>query len=79
MTKDREKLLEEDVRTREEFQEITDNLSKLKEESEYIQRKKEELYEKKSNLSDKISQNKMQVSLKYENIKSLEKNNYLIQ
>jgi len=79
LTKDREKLLEEDVRTREEFQEIIDNLGKLKEESEYIQRKKEELYEKKSSLSDKISQNKMQVSLKYENIKSLEKNNDLIQ
>jgi hypothetical protein len=79
LSKDREKLLEEDVRTREEFQEITDNLAKLKEESEYIQRKKEELYEKKSSLSDKISQNKMQISLKNENIKSLEKNNDLIQ
>ena len=71
LSKDREKLLEEDVKTKEDFQEISDNHAKLKEESEYIQRKKEELYEKKSSLSDKISQNKMQISFKNENIKSL--------
>ena len=79
LTKDRENLTEDDAKTTQNLQEITENLAKLKEESEYIQKKKEELYAKKSSLSEQISQNKMQISLKNENIKSLEKNNELIQ
>ena len=79
LTKDRENLTEDDAKTTQNLQEITDSLAKLKEESEYIQKKKEELYAKKSSLSEQISQNKMQISLKNENIKSLEKNNELIQ
>ena len=79
LTKDRENLTEDDAKTTQNLQEIIENLAKLKEESEYIQKKKEELYAKKSSLSEQISQNKMQISLKNENIKSLEKNNELIQ
>lgn len=79
LTKDRENLTEDDAKTTQNLQEITENLAKFKEESEYIQKKKEELYAKKSSLSEQISQNKMQISLKNENIKSLEKNNELIQ
>ena len=84
-----EKELEEIIKDRESIQlqiqknekilkELTESISKFTDEQEFIIRKKENIYTEKNSVNESINQNKLEISIKKESIKSLLKNNDLL-
>ena len=84
-----EKELEEIIKDRKSIQlqiqknekilkELTESISKFTDEQEFIIRKKENIYTEKNSVNESINQNKLEISLKKESIKSLLKNNDLL-
>ena len=84
-----EKELEEIIKDRESIQlqiqknekilkELIESISKFTDEQEFIIRKKENIYTEKNSVNESINQNKLEISIKKESIKSLLKNNDLL-
>ena len=84
-----EKELEEIIKDRKSIQlqiqknekilkELTESISKFTDEQEFIIRKKENIYTEKNSVNESINQNKLEISIKKESIKSLLKNNDLL-
>lgn len=78
ITKDRESIQLQIQKNEKILKELTESISKFTDEQEFIIRKKENIYTEKNSVNESINQNKLEISIKKESIKSLLKNNDLL-